>query len=123
MFCFRHADRRTKERWAFKPDADNAPSLFDVICDLTRSKWSELEAQRTGGKSNRHRKHHDQPITSLVAEAQEDIRRARLDETFGEDIFRFRISGEKRLWGFRSGRVFHVVWWDPDHRVYPTEPN
>jgi hypothetical protein len=37
-------------------------------------------------------------------------------------MFRFRLGGKARLWGFRSERIFHVVWWDPDHRVYPTEP-
>jgi hypothetical protein len=38
-------------------------------------------------------------------------------------MFRFRVAGGKRLWGFRNGRVFHAIWWDPDHAVYPTDPN
>jgi hypothetical protein len=36
-------------------------------------------------------------------------------------MFRFRLAGERRLWGYRVGRTFHVVWWDWDHKVYPTE--
>ena len=79
--------------------------------------WAEIDAQRAGG----HRKHHDQPISSIAPDAQNDIERARLDEIFGDDIYRFRLSGQKRLWGFRERHVFHVVWWDPSHLVYPTE--
>jgi hypothetical protein len=45
----------------------------------------------------------------------------RLNEIFEDDMFRFRLAGEKRLWGFRVGNVFYVLWWDASHRVYPTE--
>jgi hypothetical protein len=53
------------------------------------------------------------------AEAQdrlEDLRRA--DQT---TISALRISGERRLWGFRVGNIFHVIWWDPHHEVWPSE--
>jgi hypothetical protein len=32
----------------------------------------------------------------------------------------FRVTGEKRLYGFRCSNVFHVVWWDPQHVVWPS---
>jgi hypothetical protein len=44
-----------------------------------------------------------------------------LDKTFGDDaIFRFRLGGKKRLWGFRRQRIFYVVWWDWNHQVFET---
>jgi hypothetical protein len=120
-FCFHYADRATREAWAFKPDGDSAPDLFGFLCDMAKLKWSDIERQQTGGK-RRRRKHHSQPIHSLEHAAQADLRKRRLDETFGDEIFRFRLGGKSRLWGFRNERVFHVIWWDPDHLVYPTEP-
>ncbi len=34
-----------------------------------------------------------------------DLKKARLDRIFGDDdMFRFRLGGKKRLWGFRKGR-------------------
>jgi hypothetical protein len=33
------------------------------------------------------------------------------------------MGARERLWGFRRGSVFHVVWWDPDHKVCPTAPD
>jgi hypothetical protein len=80
--------------------------------------WGEIENQTWGNRNNRHRKHHDQPVETLEEPAQADIALRKLDTTFGGDIFRFRLAGEARLWGFRRDHVFHVVWWDPNHKVY-----
>jgi len=36
-------------------------------------------------------------------------------------ISRFRIDGRGRLYGIRCENVFHVIWWDPNHEVWPSE--
>ena len=36
-------------------------------------------------------------------------------------IWKLRIGGAGRLWGFLAGHVFHIVWWDPDHQVWPSK--
>lgn len=33
----------------------------------------------------------------------------------------FRLNSEKRLYGFRCGNVFHIVWWDPRHEIWPSK--
>ncbi len=38
-------------------------------------------------------------------------------------ISRFRIGGKGRLYGFRLSNVFHVVWWDPGHEIWPSQRN
>jgi hypothetical protein len=116
-FCFRYADRATKEAWVFKPGEDHAPALVQFICEMAQLSWGEIEAQKAG----QHKRHHSQDISSLQSAAQADITKRKLSERFNETMFRFRLTGEQRLWGFRRGRVFHIVWWDPDHKVYPTE--
>jgi hypothetical protein len=35
-------------------------------------------------------------------------------------ISALRTQGRPRLWGFLVGNVFHVVWWDPEHEVWPS---
>lgn len=32
-----------------------------------------------------------------------------------------RLQGEPRLYGFLAGHVFHVVWWDPEHKIWPSK--
>jgi hypothetical protein len=34
-------------------------------------------------------------------------------------ISRLRLSGPDRLYRFRHGRYFHMLWWDPRHDVWP----
>ena len=122
LFCFRYADTGTKNPWRFAAESDGAGSeIVRFLTDIGRSTWNEIVAMQTGGLRRRHRKHHEMDVTLLDQAAQKDLASKRLDEIFGDQIFRFRVSGEKRLWGFRRDRMFHVIWWDPEHRVYPTE--
>lgn len=38
-----------------------------------------------------------------------------------DSIARIRLTGKKRLYGFLDGNEFHVVWWDPEHRIWPSK--
>ena len=38
-----------------------------------------------------------------------------------DEICRLRLSNTKRLYGFLVGTVFHIVFWDPEHQIWPTE--
>lgn len=96
-------------------DGDLHPNLVH-FSGLT---WAEIEAQLTGGK-DRHRKHHSMPVEALWDEAQ--LRLIDLDQA-EETIFRFRLGNRPRLWGFRRAAVFHVLWFDPKHEIYPTDPS
>ncbi|MFC1416387.1 hypothetical protein [Streptacidiphilus cavernicola] len=49
---------------------------------------------------------------------------ARLEELKLGDmtrIGRLRFMGACRLYGFLEGNVFHVLWWDPNHEIWPYE--
>lgn len=48
----------------------------------------------------------------------------RLEETQRDDIdclFEIRLGNMPRIWGARRGDVFHVLWWDPEHEVWPSQ--
>lgn len=107
--------------WAWGPELSIWKDVLHYLADFSAKTWAEIEAERTGGR-NRHRKHHSMDIVKLPSMAQ-----ARLLAHMGDDapdsLFRFRLSGKGRLWGIRDGAIFHVLWYDPLHRVYPTDPN
>lgn len=46
------------------------------------------------------------------------VQLGREDET---KIARLRLTGAQRLYGFLREHVFHVLWWDPQHEVYPSK--
>jgi hypothetical protein len=43
------------------------------------------------------------------------------EDWLGEDLTSIRIAGAERIWGFKNGKYFFLLWWDPDHTVYPVE--
>ena len=49
-------------------------------------------------------------IRMLPADIVEQIRAA--------GIMRMNMP---RIWGARRGDVFHVLWWDPEHEVWPSQ--
>ena|SRR5271154_6078203 len=36
-------------------------------------------------------------------------------------IWVLRLGGKPRLYGFLLGNVFHVVFWDPEHEIWPSQ--
>ncbi len=69
--------------------------------------WSEVE----GSKS------HFVPVNQINKSARERLRNRHL---FVEQLFSLRITGKKRVWGYREGKVFYLLWWDPEHQVCPS---
>lgn len=58
-------------------------------------------------------------VENLPAPALKRLREIeRDDET---EIARLRCGGRPRLYGFLREHVFHVVWWDAEHQVYPSK--
>jgi hypothetical protein len=115
---FRFADRVHSGSWTWM-SGDESHEVLDFLCSIGNLTWSEIKGQMTGGKSGRHKKHHHHEFSSLCKEAQDRLAELKHDERF-EDLFRFRLGGKKRLWGFLLGNVFYVLWWDSEHQVYPT---
>lgn len=79
--------------------------------------WNEIGLQTYGNDGKRRPKHHSQGIDSLCREAKERIAQLHHDETFGDEVYRFRLANLPRLWGYRVDETFYVLWWDPDHKV------
>jgi hypothetical protein len=114
-FSFRYADRVYSGSWCW-PKGPDVSEMLEFLCEMSHLTWKEILQQTSGG----HRKHHAMPFSSLVAEAQTRIAELRHDEIF-EELFRFRLAGTKRLWGYRHLEVFYILWWDAQHRVYPQQ--
>ncbi|SDS31267.1 hypothetical protein [Actinoplanes derwentensis] len=112
LFSFRYADRSHCGSWSWLKVGDHL-QLHDFLCEMSRLSWREIRAQMSGG----HRKHHSQGIVTLE-KAQQRILQLHLDEVIGDELFRFRLEGAVRLWGFLDEAVFHVLWWDAGHQVY-----
>lgn len=101
---------RDGRRWDLK--AQELKKLFIFLEYVVTQTWQEIESEGAGG----HRRNHAHPVTDLSKQVQKRLREIGDGE---EQIFRFRLDGSTRLWGFRSGNLFRVLWYDPEHQVYP----
>lgn len=64
-------------------------------------------------------KYEDVAGASPNAEAQRRARDIYLDDA--EAIHSLKITGSKRLWGLLYEHEFSVIWWDPNHDIWPTK--
>jgi hypothetical protein len=52
-----------------------------------------------------------------------DARRRLEDLGYGDlkKLVSLRLTGRERIWGIMEEGVLAILWWDPDHTVYPVE--
>ena len=86
------------------------------LCEFERLTWAEILAQETGNKK-RHKKHHDMDVFDIIPEAGDRWLELGLEQY--EKIFRFRLQGKPRLWGYKIRAKFFLIWWDKLHKIYP----
>jgi hypothetical protein len=83
--------------------------------EFSRLTWSEIDTFASGSG---HKMHHNMDTESICDEAQ--YRMIEIDQ-YSDVIFRFRLGNKRRLWGFRTVANFEILWFDPEHKIYPTE--
>ena len=50
--------------------------------------------------------------------AQKRLEELQLDDV--DEIWSLRVSSRQRIWGIRDGRSLKLLWWDPNHKVFPS---
>ena len=56
-------------------------------------------------------------VERICKEAQDRLTALKLDDI--DELFELRLSGKERVWGTITGSIFNLLWWDPEHTVYP----
>lgn len=118
----RYKDRRIL--WSFaEHDRGGEFSLRDATSEDVREILMKLEdfSSMTLGEFVRHGSEHCKRYDVAAIEKFARDRLVALKKDDETHICRLRFSGEKRLYGFLRKEVFNIVWWDPDHRIYPSK--
>ena len=109
---FEHVDHDGP--WGFREvSAEQLCHILEKLRDFEKMTVNELF--RRGGEPGK-----SYEISGLpTREARERLDALRLaDQT---QISRLRLTGERRLYGFLDDEnVFHVVFWDPEHEIWPS---
>jgi hypothetical protein len=79
----------------------------------------ELESMTWAAIENGTGSHFIDDLGGLCKRARDRLVEIRQDDTAA--LFSLRISGKRRVWGIRDAHVLRVLWWDPEHEVYPSQ--
>lgn len=83
--------------------------ILPKIQNFESMKWSEIL-----GPNN-----HEVRISGICSEAQKRLAKLGLDDL--ERLVSLRLTGPKRLWGIKNHNTMRILWWDPDHKVFPSK--
>lgn len=90
--------------------------IFSKMIEYTNLTWAEIKKQ-THDRSNKS-KHHLLDYAGLSKEAAARINKLKLEE-YTDSIFSFALQNKVRIIGIRINEIFHVVWYDAEHKFYP----
>ena len=83
--------------------------ILDSVINFESMKWHEIL----------NRNNHEIKICRITKEAQRRLVELNIDDI--ETLVSLRIMGAVRIWGIRVHNCFKVLWWDPEHQVYPSK--
>jgi hypothetical protein len=93
-------------------NANKIVGIKDKLANFEKMTWAEILID---GKKF----HHTVAVSSLSSIAQARLREINLDDI--DEIVSIRLSGKERIWGILDQGVLNVLWWDPEHQIYPYE--
>lgn len=84
--------------------------ILKRLANFESMSWTEIQS---GSKS------HLVGAAGIIKEARQRLSELKKEE-WADHLFSLRMSNKERLWGFLRAGVFHALWWDPEHQVYPS---
>lgn len=63
-------------------------------------------------------RNHEVAVSGMSRAAQKELQKIKLNDI--EKLVSLRLTGKQRVWGIKIGRVLKILWWDPEHKVYPS---
>lgn len=92
-----------------------------ITCpDFLRNIWDKMrnfETMTWGEILGRH--HHAIAVNDIIEPAQNRLEQLGHDDQ--AELVSFRLSNTERIWAIRSGEEAFLLWWDPNHEIYPSQ--
>ena len=82
-------------------------SIHDKLKNFETMTWAAIEGHES----------HLIDVKNISKEAKQRLQIIKQDDL--DQLFSFRLSGKQRLWGIRKEEILYILWWDPEHSVYP----
>ncbi len=111
----RHLDSGEDSPWPFHDLSDqDITDLGLLLANVIRLSWDDIELIKDGSGYV----HGYRTVSDLSRAGYERFSKLPQEVTDQEDsLFRFKVTTDKRIWGFVLDDIFYVLWWDPRHQV------
>ncbi len=80
------------------------------LSSLETMTWNEIVVSA--------RKHNHYCDVANLSKAARDV--IKEDFLAADRVLSIRLTNLKRVWGIVEKGVLYLLWWDPDHQVYPS---
>lgn len=86
--------------------------VVKYLMKLESMTWAEIKGKR----------HHTVQVEGCCRKAKNRLIEIKQDDI--SELFSIGIGGKPRVFGIRAGECLKILWWDPEHKVYPSiKPN
>lgn len=80
--------------------------------------WTDLKNASGGKRDKGGSNNHFIDATKLPNSLRKEYIRRNLMESY-DRVFSLRLTGTKRLIGYVRQGVFYILWYDPNHQIFP----
>ena len=109
---FQNLDHGGPWSW-FALEGQAQRDVIGKLAEMEKRTWGEAAGSGSAGACK------SVDIPSIpTREAHDRLLELDLDEY--DHIWEIRLTGRQRIWGIRVQNVFRIVWWDPEHEVWPS---
>lgn len=102
-------------KWSITRCSSFYQDILDKLISYEGQSWGEIQSAsggRTFGTNN-----HFENVADLTKDAQKRITELHLDI---DQIFSLRLTATTRLYGILENGTFYILWYDPNHEIYPS---
>jgi len=120
-WSYDNSDREGSWSWGLQrqwTDNDFHSKIGTILDSLRGNTWKEIVEMICRDGQRPRARHHVQKINSVMVEVQDRWGFLNIET---DEAFRFRSTGRWRLWGYRTGSHFFLIWHDPDHTFYKVD--
>lgn len=107
LWAFRIVDVGGPWCWSALGGSELA-QVLQRLKQLESMSWAEIEGPE----------HHFVDVPGCCKQARDRLRELRHDDV--PALFSIRVTGRRRIYGVRNEHVLSLLWWDPEHQVYPS---
>jgi hypothetical protein len=88
------------------------PYVQTKLSDFESMTWNQILIE---GK----KQHHSSEVYKLSKEAQKRLAEIQQDDV--DSLISLSLAGKERVWGILEEGALKILWWDPNHKVYPSK--